>query len=160
MEGEFIRMGEGLVEGFVCVRGWFVPCERLAFSLFTKFHHTFECTVQSIYCRNSCSLCYSRLFVYLKSRKKGTMDDKRAESPGEGKHSFRDVTSSSQISIAPVGRENLSDAIPPHESYEGRHRYDPGATWTEAEERKLVWKTDLYLLSWICLMVSYTSLDS
>jgi hypothetical protein len=60
----------------------------------------------------------------------------------------------SQISVAPVGRENLSDALPPHETYEGRHRYDPAATWTEQEERRVVRKTDLYLLSWICLMVS------
>jgi hypothetical protein len=59
----------------------------------------------------------------------------------------------SQISVAQVGRENLSDALAPHESYEGRHRYDPGATWTEQEERRVVWKTDLYLLSWICVMV-------
>jgi hypothetical protein len=59
----------------------------------------------------------------------------------------------SQISIVQVGRENLSDALAPHESYEGRHRYDPGATWTEQEERRVVWKTDLYLLSWICVMV-------
>ncbi len=61
--------------------------------------------------------------------------------------------SASQISVARVGRENLSDSIAPHETYEGRHRYDPGATWTEQEERKVVWKTDLYLLTWICVMV-------
>jgi hypothetical protein len=64
-----------------------------------------------------------------------------------------DGPSSSHISIVQVGREHLADAIPPHESYEGRHRYDPGATWTAEEERKLVRKTDLYLLSWICVMV-------
>lgn len=61
--------------------------------------------------------------------------------------------SASQISVARVGRENLSDSLPPHESYEGRHRYDPGATWTKQEERRVVWKTDLYLLTWICVMV-------
>lgn len=61
--------------------------------------------------------------------------------------------SASQISVVQVGRENLSDSVAPHESYEGLHRYDPGATWTEQEERSLVWKTDLYLLSWICVMV-------
>ena len=62
--------------------------------------------------------------------------------------------SASQTSAAQVGRENLSDALPPHETYEGRHRYDPGATWTEQEERKVIRKTDLYLLTWICVMVS------
>jgi len=61
--------------------------------------------------------------------------------------------SASQISVARVGRENLSDSLAPHETYEGLHRFDPGATWTEQEERRVVWKTDLYLLSWICVMV-------
>jgi hypothetical protein len=61
--------------------------------------------------------------------------------------------STSQISVARVGRENLWDSLAPHETYEGRHRYDPGTTWTEQEERRVVWKTDLYLLSWICVMV-------
>lgn len=65
----------------------------------------------------------------------------------------------SQISVTHVGRENLADAIPPHESYEGRHRYDPSATWTEAEERKVVRKTDLLLLSWICIMFFGLQLD-
>lgn len=52
-----------------------------------------------------------------------------------------------------VGRDQLYDAIPPHESYEGFHRYDPTAVWTAKEEAAVVRKTDLYLLSWICLMV-------
>lgn len=56
-------------------------------------------------------------------------------------------------SIVPVGRENLSNALPPHESYEGRHRWDPNVVWSQKEERSLVWKTDRYLLSWICVMV-------
>ena len=60
---------------------------------------------------------------------------------------------SSTLTATRIGRENLSDALPPHESYEGLHRYDPGATWTEAEERKVVRKTDLILLSWLCVMV-------
>lgn len=59
----------------------------------------------------------------------------------------------SQTSIAEAGVEHLFDKTPPHESYESLHRYDPQASWTEAEESKLLWKTDLYLLSWVCLMV-------
>ncbi|KAL5050908.1 hypothetical protein BDW71DRAFT_194036 [Aspergillus fruticulosus] len=35
-----------------------------------------------------------------------------------------------------VGQENLSGVIPPHESYEGHHRFDPTATWTEEEEKR------------------------
>ncbi|KAL0059372.1 hypothetical protein AAF712_013883 [Marasmius tenuissimus] len=58
-----------------------------------------------------------------------------------------------------VGRENLADTLTPHETYEGRHRFDPNATWTPAEERKVVRKTDLYLLSWICVMFFGLQLD-
>lgn len=57
------------------------------------------------------------------------------------------------ISTARAGVENLFDKTPPHESYEGAHRYDPKATWTQDEESALLRKTDLYLLSWVCLMV-------
>jgi hypothetical protein len=57
------------------------------------------------------------------------------------------------VEVTGVGRENLADALPPHESYEGRHRWDPSATWTNKEEKRVVRKTDLYLLSWICVMV-------
>jgi hypothetical protein len=52
-----------------------------------------------------------------------------------------------------VGRENIHNAIAPHESYEGRHRYDPHVEWTPAEEKAVVRRTDLYLLSWLCVMV-------
>jgi hypothetical protein len=61
--------------------------------------------------------------------------------------------STSHVSFVPVGRENLSNALPPHESYEGRHRWDPDAIWSDKEEARLVWKTDLYLLSILCVMV-------
>ena len=59
----------------------------------------------------------------------------------------------------PVGRENLSKVLPPHPSYEGHHRWDPTFTWTEAEERKLIRKTDLFLLSWLCVMFFGLQLD-
>jgi hypothetical protein len=63
----------------------------------------------------------------------------------------------SQISSVRVGRDKLSDSLAPHLSYEGRHRYDPNAQWTAAEEKAVVRKTDLYLLTWLCLMVSSPS---
>ncbi len=59
----------------------------------------------------------------------------------------------SQQSDVQVGIENLSKSTPPHESYEGVHRWDPTATWTPEEEAAVVRKTDIYLLSWVCLMV-------
>jgi hypothetical protein len=71
----------------------------------------------------------------------------------QGKVSGDGEPCASHISVVQVGRQNLSDALPPHNDYEGRHRFDPGATWTVAEERRVVLKTDLYLLSWICVMV-------
>jgi hypothetical protein len=58
----------------------------------------------------------------------------------------------SKVSIE-IGRENIHHALKPHESYEGAHRWDPYATWTPAEERKVLLKTDLMLLSWLCVMV-------
>ena len=65
-----------------------------------------------------------------------------------------------QVEEAPaVGREYLSGALPPHESYEGRHRWDPNFQWDAAEERKCVRKTDMYLLSWICIMFFGLQLD-
>ncbi|GAB1198378.1 hypothetical protein APSETT444_007697 [Aspergillus pseudonomiae] len=64
----------------------------------------------------------------------------------------------SKASIA-VGQENLSAVTPPHESFEGFHRFDPTASWTEKEERAVVWKTDLLLLTWLCVMFFGLQLD-
>lgn len=50
---------------------------------------------------------------------------------------------------------SLASVTAPHESYEGYHRFDPSATWTAKEERSVVFKTDLMLLSFICLMVCF-----
>jgi hypothetical protein len=58
-----------------------------------------------------------------------------------------------------VGREELASIVPPHESYEGRHRFDPEAKWTAEEERRVVRKTDLRLLSWLCIMMFGLQLD-
>lgn len=58
-----------------------------------------------------------------------------------------------------VGRGELAEIIPPHDSYEGRHRYDLTATWTDAEEKRVVFKTDLFLLSWLCVMMFGLQLD-
>ncbi len=62
----------------------------------------------------------------------------------------------SHVSVVEVGREHLSDAVPPHESYESRHRWDPSATWTEDEEKRVLFKTDMMLMSWLCVMVDIT----
>ncbi|KAE8154349.1 major facilitator superfamily domain-containing protein [Aspergillus avenaceus] len=58
-----------------------------------------------------------------------------------------------------IGQENLSAVTAPHSSFEGYHRFDPTATWTEKEERRLVLKTDMLLLTWICVMFFGLQLD-
>lgn len=55
-----------------------------------------------------------------------------------------------------VGRENLHNTIRPHQSYEGGHRWDPDVSWAPEEEKRAVRKTDMMLLSWLCVMVSQT----
>lgn len=65
----------------------------------------------------------------------------------------------SHVEDVGVGAENLANALEPHDSYEGKHRWDPGFTWTQQEETRLVRKTDFYLLSWICIMFFGLQLD-
>ncbi|KAM0276680.1 hypothetical protein ACHAQH_006497 [Verticillium albo-atrum] len=50
----------------------------------------------------------------------------------------------------------LYEPIP---EYEGRHRYDPTAEWTEKEEKKLVRRLDLRICSWVCIMFFALQLD-
>ncbi|KAL4775293.1 major facilitator superfamily domain-containing protein [Aspergillus nidulans var. acristatus] len=54
------------------------------------------------------------------------------------------------------GSTELYEPIP---EYEGRHRYDPSAEWTEKEEKKLVRKLDYRICSWVCLMFFALQLD-
>lgn len=66
-----------------------------------------------------------------------------------------DAAAADDLVKAPVdvGRQNIHASLPPHDSYEGRHRFDPTVSWSIEEERKVVRKTDLYLLTWLCVMV-------
>ncbi|KAI9827279.1 MAG: hypothetical protein M1832_005417 [Thelocarpon impressellum] len=83
--------------------------------------------------------------------------EKELAAPGYSKTSLERTRSGD--SAAPVGAEHLSSVVPPHESYEGFHRYDPSATWTAEEEAAVVRKTDFTLLSWICVMFFGLQLD-
>ncbi|KAL8949496.1 MAG: hypothetical protein Q9222_004394, partial [Ikaeria aurantiellina] len=47
----------------------------------------------------------------------------------------------------------------PNEKYEGRHRFNPDARWSESEEKKLVRRIDIKVLSWVCIMSFALSLD-
>ena len=76
---------------------------------------------------------------------------------GNGKVVPVDNASDSDGSDMHVDRRKLHSFLPPHDSYEGKHRFDPEAEWTPAEERGVVRKTDFILLPWLCLMVSPVS---
>ncbi|KAJ6127861.1 Major facilitator superfamily domain general substrate transporter [Penicillium samsonianum] len=47
----------------------------------------------------------------------------------------------------------------PIAEYEGKHRYDPLAEWTEKEEKLLVRRLDYRICSWVCLMFFALQLD-
>lgn len=67
------------------------------------------------------------------------------------------LTTTTLSKVESVGRVHIP--LKPHESYEGSHRWDPDATWTKDEEARVVRKTDLRLLLWICLMFFGLQLD-
>ena len=89
-----------------------------------------------------------------------TLDSSSQKGTEKGIERKRASTSGaeSSISVILVGRENIGDALPPHESYEGKHRWDPAATWTPEEEARAVRKTDMYLLTALCIMVGQLDL--
>jgi len=45
-----------------------------------------------------------------------------------------------------------TDSLEPHASFVGNHRWDPHATWTDKEERAVLWKTDMHLLVFFCVI--------
>ena len=47
----------------------------------------------------------------------------------------------------------------PIDSYEGKHRWDPEAEWTEKEEKQVIRKLDLRICTWACLMFFALQLD-
>ncbi|CAI7661381.1 unnamed protein product [Penicillium bialowiezense] len=58
--------------------------------------------------------------------------------------------------LAGGGSVELYAPIP---EYEGKHRYDPTAEWTEKEEKVLVRRLDYRICSWVCLMFFALQLD-
>lgn len=77
----------------------------------------------------------------------------------EAKYVEEEEDTQSKISVG-VGQSQLAGVTPPHESYEGYHRFDPTASWSPKEERGVVFKTDLMLMTWLCLMVFPTLLPT
>ena len=67
-----------------------------------------------------------------------------------------DIKNTSEEDVQEGGLERY---YVPIDSYEGRHRYDPKARWTESEEKNLVRKLDWRICSWCCLMFFALQLD-
>ena len=55
--------------------------------------------------------------------------------------------------------DSLRRYYAPIDTYEGRHRYNPKATWTLEEEKRLVRRLDWRICSWCCLMFFALQLD-
>ncbi|KII91215.1 hypothetical protein PLICRDRAFT_51392 [Plicaturopsis crispa FD-325 SS-3] len=53
----------------------------------------------------------------------------------------------------------LAKHFTPPENYEGKHRFDPNATWTEEEEKALVRKIDLRIMVFACICFCALQLD-
>ena len=62
--------------------------------------------------------------------------------------------------LVPNGDEtSLERYYVPIDTYEGRHRYNPKATWSKAEELALIRRLDIRVCAWCCLMFFALQLD-
>ncbi|KAI9840109.1 MAG: hypothetical protein M1837_001913 [Sclerophora amabilis] len=55
--------------------------------------------------------------------------------------------------------DDLAKFYAPIDDYEGRHRFDPTAEWTEGEEKRLIRRLDYKICSWACVMFFALQLD-
>ncbi|KAJ3177064.1 hypothetical protein HDU85_006431 [Gaertneriomyces sp. JEL0708] len=55
--------------------------------------------------------------------------------------------------------EAKNNLYKPRDDYEGAHRWDPKASWTHEEEKKLVRKIDWKIMSFVCLMFFALQID-
>ncbi|UNI23858.1 hypothetical protein JDV02_009651 [Purpureocillium takamizusanense] len=74
---------------------------------------------------------------------------------------YRSELSSCEIPLeaAVVAAGGSAGHYEPIPEYEGRHRYDPTASWDPKEEQRLVRKLDYRICSWVCLMFFALQLD-
>ena len=62
--------------------------------------------------------------------------------------------------LAPDGHDtSLERFYVPIDSFEGRHRYDPKATWTQEEETALIRRLDIRVCAYCCFMFFALQLD-
>ncbi|KAL8655958.1 MAG: hypothetical protein Q9210_000555 [Variospora velana] len=66
---------------------------------------------------------------------------------------------SNEMSTFAGDAASLDKYYVPIDSYEGRHRYDPKATWSKDEEQSLIRKLDIRVCAYCCLMFFALQLD-
>lgn len=87
--------------------------------------------------------------------------------PGQGGSDIEDkgdLWDGGKVELEPTVLDDplLGQYYRPRDDYEGAHRFDPSATWTEQEEKKLVRKIDLRIMAWwvisfgdlVCLLLT------
>ncbi|KAL8711942.1 MAG: hypothetical protein Q9220_003638 [cf. Caloplaca sp. 1 TL-2023] len=81
---------------------------------------------------------------------------------------FHRTDSSEDESLGELGRGltdkngnnvSLEQYYAPIDTYEGKHRYDPKATWSAAEETALIRKLDVRVCAYVCFMFFALQLD-
>ena len=107
------------------------------------------------------SLTFSKLFSLLSSRSR---EEKSSFAGPQLTHADSTEEEDAKYSLraehVPKGNEtSLESYYAPIDSYEGRHRYDPKATWSKAEEAALIRKLDVRVCAWCCLMFFALQLD-
>ncbi|KAI4187386.1 MAG: hypothetical protein L6R41_002845 [Letrouitia leprolyta] len=71
----------------------------------------------------------------------------------------RDIEDEVTLDDSVFNNAKAFDIYKPIEKYEGRHRFDPKAVWSEAEEKKLVRRLDYKVCLWACIMFFALQLD-
>ncbi|KAL8699436.1 MAG: hypothetical protein Q9224_001415, partial [Gallowayella concinna] len=71
----------------------------------------------------------------------------------------RDIEDEVNLDDSVFNNPKAFEIYKPIENYEGRHRFDPRATWSEAEEKKLIRRLDLKVCLWACVMFFALQLD-
>ncbi|KAM0748405.1 MFS general substrate transporter [Meredithblackwellia eburnea MCA 4105] len=78
-----------------------------------------------------------------------TDDEEKLEKPGASTYSYDTVFDD------PV----LAKYYAPPDNYESKHRFDPKATWTSEEEKKLIRKVDVRVCLFVCVCFAALQLD-
>ena len=91
--------------------------------------------------------------------KKPAFATKQGSSPASSTDYIATTEDGKPIPRADIVEGGLERYYAPIDSYEGKHRYDPEARWTESEEKAVVRRIDWRICSWVCLMFFALQLD-